>query len=195
MTVHRNKQYLWLFASLLIGMLTILPAPAHEEFKPAKLVPRLSLADAHKKPILSAYLANKYKRPLSQTEKIVRAAFREGRELGLPPELILGIIAKESSFQPTAESGYGAKGLMQVVPRFHEKLLKTYSAGNPFHVEGNIKVGSRILKQYMVSAGGDLRKALARYSGGSSNYHAKVTGYWSEYTLVSLAAAQNDRAL
>ncbi|HLD35043.1 MAG TPA: transglycosylase SLT domain-containing protein, partial [Patescibacteria group bacterium] len=38
----------------------------------------------------------------------------------------------------------------------------------------NIKLGARVLDCYLSEAGGDLDAALARYSGGATNYASKV---------------------
>ena len=63
----------------------------------------------------------------------------------------------------------GAKGLMQVIPRFHpEKFDPLGGEEAAFDLEANIMVGAQILKQYIRRAG-DLADALRMYVGASSD--------------------------
>ena len=50
---------------------------------------------------------------------MVGAAYRAAREVGLDPLLVLAVISVESRFNPIAESVMGAKGLMQIIPKYH----------------------------------------------------------------------------
>jgi len=78
----------------------------------------------------------------------VFAAYRAAGEVGLDPLLVLAMIAIESSFNPAAESGMGAKGLMQIIPRFHLAKLEPHGGVEAVHdPESNIAVGARILQE------------------------------------------------
>src|SRR5690606_14325187 len=108
----------------------------------------------------------------------VAAAFRAAREIDLDPLLVLAVIAVESSFNPLAESVTGAKGLMQIIPRYHlDKLAHFGGEAAAFDPESNIAVGARILKQY-VRQTGSLEAGLQRYNGAltdaSARYAQKV---------------------
>jgi soluble lytic murein transglycosylase-like protein len=174
-----------LLALLLVFAVAMLPTPVPvESVKPSTPLV-LKTPDDIAQPILSAHLSSKYKQPLDQTAVIVAASFREGRALGLPPELILGIIASESSFKRWRKAAMARRVLCRWVPRFHGKLLAEHANNNPLSIEGNIRVGARILKEYLESSNGDLQKALARYSGGARNYHGKVTKHWLEYQKIT----------
>jgi len=74
-------------------------------------------------------------------------------------------MAVESRFNPIAESVMGAKGLMQVIPKFHQDKLEehggTESVLDPMT---NILVGTRILKDAM-RRGGGLMPGLQLYAG------------------------------
>ena len=64
------------------------------------------------------------------------------------------MIAVESRFNPIAESGMGAKGLMQIIPRFHlDKLRAAGGEDAVFDPESNILVGARILQEYVYRTG------------------------------------------
>src|SRR5690606_9141417 len=72
---------------------------------------------------MSSYLARKYRISRSVTGALVRAAFEIGRQRQLDPQLILAVIAIESSYNPFVESSVGAQGLMQVMTRVHHHKL------------------------------------------------------------------------
>lgn len=112
------------------------------------------------------------------TERMVRAAYRAALEVGLDPLLVLAVISVESRFNPIAESVMGAKGLMQIIPKFH--LDKLRAAGGEDAVldpESNIYVGTRILQEY-VHRTGTLEAGLQFYNGAlrdsSAQYAQKV---------------------
>jgi soluble lytic murein transglycosylase-like protein len=106
------------------------------------------------------------------TERMVAAAHRAADEVGLDPLLLLAVVAVESRFNPIAESGMGAKGLMQIIPRFH--LDKLNAAGGEhavFDPESNILVGARILQEYVYRTG-TLVAGLQQYNGASRDANA-----------------------
>jgi len=120
------------------------------------------------------HLAQRYRRPTESIRGIVRAAERAGARYDLPPALLLAIVETESSFNPAARSSYGARGLMQVVPRHHPTAIAriggAHRLGEP---EVALDVGARILADY-VNRSGSLERGLHRYSGGANRYAAKV---------------------
>ena len=72
---------------------------------------------------LAVYLSRRYKVAQDATEQLVGAAHEAGSRTGMDPLLILAVMAVESRFNPIAESVMGAKGLMQVIPKFHQDKL------------------------------------------------------------------------
>lgn len=119
---------------------------------------------------LTNYVQDRYKLPTNQAASIVVEAFRNGFQHDLEPELILAIIAVESTFRDRAISSKGAKGLMQVLAASHPEKVR--QAGGPhtlFDSAQNIRMGSQILANYLEEHGGELRKALARYNGSYKN--------------------------
>lgn len=113
--------------------------------------------------------------------RIVNAVFSNAEKQGLDPFLILSLIKQESKFRVNARSSYGARGLMQIVPRFHRDKLRGRS---PVNIETNIEVGTQILADCLDNKRGNLRKALRSYSGSANNYYAKLK---AGYTLAQKA--------
>lgn len=106
------------------------------------------------------------------TERMVATAHRAAAEVGLDPLLVLAVIAVESRFNPIAESGMGAKGLMQIIPRFHlDKLRAAGGEDAVFDPESNILVGARILQEYVYRTG-TLVAGLQQYNGASRDSNA-----------------------
>jgi len=127
---------------------------------------------------LASYLARRYRVAADALETLVRESYAVGRQWKLDPLLILSVIAVESSFNPIAESGYGAKGLMQVVPRFHLDKLSAHGGQEAvLDPRVNIRVGAEILQHY-ISQTGSLESALQMYGGAiddpESRYARKV---------------------
>ena len=87
-------------------------------------------------------------------------------------------MAIESRYNPVAESVVGAKGLMQIIPKYHlDKLLDHGGEEALLDPEVNIHVGAQILREYYRRLG-DQEAALQRYAGAfeepTSRYAAKV---------------------
>lgn len=127
---------------------------------------------------LAVYLARRYKVAQDATEQLVGVAHEVGSRTGLDPLLILAVMAVESRFNPIAESVMGAKGLMQVIPRFHQDKLDALGGEDSvLDPMTNIMVGARILKD-AVRRGGGLMPGLQLYNGAfgddSQQYAQKV---------------------
>ena len=118
---------------------------------------------------LADHLARRYRVAQEPIEELVHAAFAAGRLTQLDPLLILAVIAIESRFNPIAESDYGARGLMQVVPRFHlEKLAVHGGEATLLEPHTNILVGTRILDEY-IQRTGSLEAGLQLYAGAAED--------------------------
>ncbi len=143
--------------------------------------PPAAAADPHdgKYRAIGEYLARRYRVSHDVTSLIVAKAHAAGAELKLDPLLILAVISVESRFNPIAESTMGAKGLMQVIPRFHSKKFELLGGEKvAFEPAVNIMVGAQILKEYLRRTG-DVGDALQMYVGASTvenenGYSSKV---------------------
>jgi soluble lytic murein transglycosylase-like protein len=152
---------------------------------PASALNRYEAARIEADPTESKYramgeqLASRFGVPAEMTTQIVAKSYAIGSELKLDPMLILAVIAVESRFNPIAESVMGAKGLMQVIPRFHpDKFGPLGGEKVAFETTANITVGAKILQEYLRRAG-DLTGALQLYVGATTEeaengYSAKV---------------------
>jgi soluble lytic murein transglycosylase-like protein len=128
---------------------------------------------------LADHLARRFRVSADALDDLVREAYAVGEATLLDPLLLLAVIAVESSFNPIAESDFGAKGLMQVVPRFHlDKLAAHGGEDAVLDPRTNIRVGAQILREYVRQAGG-LEEGLQLYAGAaddpSQSYAQKVT--------------------
>jgi soluble lytic murein transglycosylase-like protein len=142
------------------------------------LEPGLAAAPDPQHKVLAGYLARRYRVAGDATVDLVGESYAVGRAVGLDPLLILAVISVESRFNPIAESDMGAKGLMQVIPRFHtEKLAMHGGEDAVLDPKTNILVGAQILKEYIRLAGG-LEAGLQMYNGAaddpSQGYAQKV---------------------
>jgi len=128
--------------------------------------------------ILVKYLSRRFLIAGHATEQMVGAAYRAAREVGLDPLLVLAVISVESRFNPIAESVMGAKGLMQIIPKYHQaRLVEQGGEAALLDPESNILLGARILQEYVYRTG-TLEAGLQYYNGAfrdsSAQYAQKV---------------------
>lgn len=128
--------------------------------------------------LLAEHLARRYYVAASQTERFVSTAYRAAREVGLDPLLVLAVISIESRFNPIAESVMGAKGLMQIIPKYHRAKFDPFGGVEAaLDPESNILVGARILQEYVYRTG-TLEGGLQFYNGafwdGNAQYANRV---------------------
>jgi hypothetical protein len=139
---------------------------------------------------LEHYIARKYLVAKAVTDRIVESAIVVGAELKINPVLILAVMSVESRFNPYAESGAGAQGLMQVMTRVHTDKFEKYGEGpqDAFHPEINIRVGAQILYD-CIRRRGSVADGLKCYVGASGpddgGYSQKVL---AEMRRMALAA-------
>ena len=127
---------------------------------------------------LAEFIAKRWRIAESAATSFVSIAYRAGSRHSVDPVLILAVMAIESRYNPIAESVVGAKGLMQIIPKYHlDKLLDHGGEEALLDPEVNIHVGAQILREYTRRLG-DQQAALQKYAGAfeepSSRYAAKV---------------------
>ena len=127
---------------------------------------------------VTEFIAKRYRVAHDATAGFVATAYRAGGEWKVDPLLILAVMAVESRYNPVAESNMGAKGLMQVIPKYHpEKLAEHGGEGALLDPHVNIQVGAQILREYLRRFG-ETETALQMYAGAidepTSGYAFKV---------------------
>jgi soluble lytic murein transglycosylase-like protein len=124
---------------------------------------------------LSEFVANRYRVSQDVAFDLVSLAHRVGEHHQLDPLLIIAVIAIESRFNPIAESVAGAKGLMQIIPKYHTDKLEAFGGERAvFDPATNIRVGAQILKEY-IRITGNLGIALQMYAGALSDTEDQYT--------------------
>ncbi len=106
-----------------------------------------------------------------QHEDIIR---QQAHEKGVDAALIAAVIDTESKFSDAAQSGAGARGLMQITPEAAE-FIEKQSGGTTFNLDDlsdpeiNIRYGTFLLKELLERYEGDTAAALAAYNAGPGN--------------------------
>ena len=96
---------------------------------------------------------------------------RKGNQYGIPPEIIAGIIARESHFDPRCLSPDGGRGLMQLMPA----VCRAHKCADPFDPESNIEAGTAHLAalkksfSHVSDPQEQLKFAIAAYNGGAGH--------------------------
>ena len=132
---------------------------------------------------LSVYFVTKYRHdllyaqyPLRYKEEIVRYS----GEYGLEPWHLAAVVRCESSFNPSAESNAGARGLMQIMPETGKWLAGEFGEGESytddaiFDVDTNLKYGCWYLRFLKEKFSGDLRTVTAAYHAGQGQVQSWV---------------------
>lgn len=111
----------------------------------------------------------------------------------IPVELALAVIETESSYQADAVSPVGAKGLMQIVPEYHEDRMNRLNCTDLFDPYQNVTVGMDFLSELIEKYDGNLHKTLTAYNYGQKGANDKFFGqgtYQSEYSLKVLETTE-----
>ena len=164
--------------------------PGHGEARVLPSVPILAASDGERQAAVDAapmqaeearyravseFVARRYRVSPDAAFDLVTLAHGAGRQLQLDPLLIIAVIAVESRFNPIAESRAGAKGLMQIIPKYHGDKLEEFGGEEAvFEPAANIHVGARILKEYLRRTG-NLGIALQMYAGALSDDEDQYT--------------------
>lgn len=98
-------------------------------------------------------------------QKLDELVGKTARKEGLDPALVKAVVTAESDFDPYAQSGAGAMGLMQLMP----ETAKDLGVTNPWDPQQNVEAGTRYLKSMLDRFGGDLNRALSAYNWGPNN--------------------------
>jgi soluble lytic murein transglycosylase-like protein len=176
-TNHRHKRLIGV-AALLLGITLLLltngrsvpdniPGHASPPTTLAKVYEATAVEIPREIIVITEDIVSRFKVKKGTALSITTEAFTAARNEGIQPALVLAIVAVESHYKPNAINRYsGAKGLMQVLPRFHkEKVAEAGGEQSMLQIGPNIRVGSAILAEYLDTDSGNLHHALGRYYG------------------------------
>ena len=91
--------------------------------------------------------------------------YNEAKKHNIRPELVAAVVQAESKFKPTARSGAGAVGLMQLVPKTG-RWMGARDLTNPVQ---NISAGTKYLSYLHGRFDGNETKVIAAYNAGEGN--------------------------
>lgn len=120
------------------------------------------------------YVSKRYRVSNEALLPIFSTAQATGKELHLDPLLIIAVIGIESGFNPFSQSVFGAQGLMQVVPRFHQDKLPEEDASFLDPIT-NVEVGAKVLKESIMRYG-SLENGLQQFGGAINDASRRYAG-------------------
>lgn len=123
-------------------------------------------------------------------QELMDWVYEQSHQYGVQPDLVVGLIAAESSFSPSAVSRVGAIGYTQVWPKWHLDRIGGRNINNPYI---NIQVGVDYLAE-CIKRRVTMYDALACYNGSDSKesadrYYMRVHGRLHELQVTSLMLA------
>jgi soluble lytic murein transglycosylase len=111
-----------------------------------------------------------------QYEEALRAS---AAAAGVDAALVAALVAQESTFDPKAQSGAGARGLMQLMVPTGRSLaraegIKRFRPDMLYDPATGLRLGTRYLREVIARSGGRVERALAAYNAGPSR-----VGIWN----------------
>jgi soluble lytic murein transglycosylase-like protein len=148
---------------------------------------------------VAEYIAKRYRIADTAANHFVSIAYRAAEQHRLDALLVLAVMAIESSYNPVAESVMGAKGLMQVIPKYHQEKLFDHGGEHALlEPEVNIQVGAQILREYQRRFG-DTETALQQYAGAldepTAQYSAKVLAEKARLDVLRFRARKSGQSV
>ena len=120
-----------------------------------------------------------YDVPLEDDLQVYIATLCE--EHHIEPEIVIGIIEKESTFNASAVGDNGnSLGLMQVQPRWHKERMERLGCDDLLDPFQNVTVGVDILSE-LIDGYGDTERALMVYNAGAAGAY----NGWFQYGVYS----------
>lgn len=113
-----------------------------------------------------------------QRVEYVTIILRMSQEYNIDPFLIAGVIVTESTFKPSVKNYNGTcHGSMQVSKRYWDEQLREVGIieqpSDYYDIKRGVRAGVYVLNHYL-SRSKSVQEALHKYSGGATNYYAKV---------------------
>lgn len=163
----------WLLAVLSIVPVSVLISEMYQQKNQnVKVNPEIKTLTEYER-------ARNSKLPIEIAELQAREIINVADYHKLPVELIVGIVEKESLFNPFSISSVGAAGLMQV----YKDDGVTITEENKYNIHYGLQIGCIILKHKLKIENGDLTKALDDYSGRAKGYAEGVYSCIGRYIM------------
>lgn len=113
------------------------------------------------------WLSKKYRVAPEPLSALVAEAYETGQRTRIDPTLLLAVMAVESGFNPFAQSGVGAQGLMQVMTGIHSDKYENFGGKlAAFDPVTNLRVGAKVLQECIQRAG-SVQAGLKFYVGAA----------------------------
>ena len=125
-------------------------------------------------------LPKTYKKRQSACQSMESMVKKTAAKYDLEPELVMGVIKVESSFNPKTRSRVGAAGLMQVMARTGERMKCDSDLYDP---ESNVDCGCRVLRRYLDLYDGNPVYALSAYNAGPGNANPSSKGRYLPFNF------------
>jgi len=136
--------------------------------------------------IMTQYIKSRNGRLSVEVAAIISECILENSKIhNIPTQLIIGIMEKESIFNPSiyveipAKKGDYAKGLMMIYQAEEIEVDKDQA----YDLKYNINLGCIIFNKKLSLNNGNVEKALANYSGNANDYESNVLSNVGRYSL------------
>lgn len=123
--------------------------------------------------VVASWVKSSAKKTISieAANDIVHTAAFFAAENDFSTDTILAVMKVESGFDADAVSSEGARGIMQVIPRWHSRKIAGRSL---FDHRVGIEVGTKVLADFRKLSGGDMKRTYTKYSGGNTVYWRRI---------------------
>lgn len=144
---------------------------------------------------IELYIKSRYRKVSKIIAKtIAENVIIKSRELNISPELVVGIIEVESSFNPLSVSKLKtdpARGLMQVRAEFWGKKIGVENRFALHDIDVGIECGIKVFNIHLKEEKGNISKALYKYVGKDKKYVSDV--YYAMGKFVTFRSTVDDQ--
>lgn len=163
---------------------------------------KLKAKKVQEKDNIKNYILTYYKTvaPVIAEEAAVHILEKSAKH-NVPFVAVVAVMEVESHFNPFAISKKGARGLMQIMPRFWLEEFKLTNKYQLHDIETNVDCGVRILRKYLDITDNNMRKALYKYVGGDHSYINNVYKsmgkfiVFKSFTDIRVSEEENEKSM
>lgn len=100
----------------------------------------------------------------------------------IPKHIALGLVKVESNFNPKARSRCDARGLTQVIPKWHRKRCDLISDDQLYQPRKNLDCGLSYLRELYLEDF-SISNALAKYNAGNRGHYTSAGKIYAKNVL------------